>query len=120
MKQSFLTKLAALAIVAFFAMNISTFAGDSYQAKIKTDVSTAVGKNKIETIVNFLKGVEDAAFDTKDRDVLIVTFDAEKTNADMIIHVLELMGYEAELKTKPINLDDKTFGNEKTFENNSN
>ncbi len=107
MKRILFTKLTVLAILTFFAMNLSAIAGDKYQAKIKTSVSNAGGRNKIEIIVNFLKGVEDATFDDKGKGMITVEYDAEKTNADMIIHIIELMGYDAELDGEPLALSGK-------------
>jgi len=104
MKKYFSLKLMAIAILAFFAMNVSSFAGDNYQAKIKTKVSSAVAKNKIETITNFLKGVESAEWDAKENNILIVKYDSEKINPNFIIHVLDIMDFDAKLEEEPVNL----------------
>ena len=102
MTRLFSVKTASAAIIAAILLSVSAWSmGEkSNEMTIKTDAKDAVSRNKVETITSFLKGVQDVKFDDKIKTDLIVRFNPDQTSSDMIVHVLKLMGYNAELEGK--------------------
>lgn len=89
----FATVLIGIALLTFGA---NAQEPSSKELKLKTTIANPVVKNKIETITNSLKGVEESEFSISEK-TLTVKYNPEEINSDMLMHLLKLVGYETEI-----------------------
>jgi copper chaperone CopZ len=69
------------------------------EVKIKTSAYSWMCKNKIETNVNKMAGVEESKLNLEDK-VIAVTFDPKKITADELVNSIKDLGYEASIEKK--------------------
>jgi cation transport ATPase len=87
------TKLIAAAIITMIVLAGSAFAGNNYEVKFKSTVTTMAGKDKVETIVNMLKGVKEATLNMDDK-VICVKYNSEEITPEMVEYTIKCIGYE--------------------------
>ncbi len=90
-------KLFAAALVAFTLIFGTSFAAENNKAEIKTSAYSWMCKNKIETNINKLNGIQDCELDLATK-TLTVKYDDAKVNTDKIKQVIEDLGYDAQIK----------------------
>lgn len=88
--------LFALMLLTAFVPNVS-YAENSEEIKIKTSAYSWMCKNKIESKINKMDGVNDCELDLSNK-TLTVKFDSSKISDIDIINQVEDLGYDAELK----------------------
>ena len=88
--------LFAVMLLSAFVFNVS-YAEKSEEIKIKTSAYSWMCKNKIETKVNKMDGVNDCELDLSNK-TLTIKFDSSKISEKDIINQIEDLGYDAELK----------------------
>lgn len=107
MKKNF-SKLSAIALIALLLFASSVFAAPSQKSevKIKTSAFSWMCKNKIESKLKSLKGVDEAFLSMKDK-VVTVTIENDKINKEELTKNIKNLGYDAEFLTEHA-LNDET------------
>jgi len=90
-------KLFSTALIAFTLIFGATYAADNAKVDIKTSAYSWMCKNKIETNINKLDGIQDCELDLATK-TLTVKYDDTKVNTSKITEVIEDLGYDAEIK----------------------
>jgi copper chaperone CopZ len=98
MKSTILTKAFALllALAVFGTVALAQDNSSLKEVKIKTTVTKQESKDKIETVLDLLKGVKDANLKLEDKTVT-VKFDAKEISSAMIVYTINTLGYNAEV-----------------------
>ncbi len=98
----------ALALIGLILITANTFAeGKTNEATFKTTINNASGKDKVETVVNMLKGVKEAEMNIEKKE-LKVKYDPNQINSDMIEYAVKSLGFDATvLEDKEIKDDAK-------------
>ena len=100
MKTFFKTLSAALLVFALvFSVSL---AKDNVKVDIKTSAYSWMCKNKIESNINKMDGVNDCELDLSTK-TLTVKYDESKVTTDKIVKKIEDLGYDAEIKHKKEN-----------------
>jgi len=87
-----------LASMLLFALVISvSYANEKEEIKIKTSAYSWMCKNKIETKINKMDGVEDCELDLATK-TLTIEYDNTKQTEEIFVSVIEDLGYDAEIK----------------------
>jgi cation transport ATPase len=87
------TKLIAAAVITMIVLAGSAFAGNNYEVKFKSSINSMAGKDKVETIVNMLKGVKEATFNMDDK-VICVKYNSDEITPEMVEYTIKCIGYE--------------------------
>ena len=116
MNRLFSIKTVSVALLAAFLLTVSAWSIEkSHEMTIKTNAKEATSRNKVETITSFLKGVQDVKFDEKIKTNLVVTYNPDMTNPDMVVYVLKLLGYSAEQEGSSKDVSDRSQGDGKNL-----
>ena len=94
--KAFIKTMVAAMLVFSLAFSIS-FAKEKEELKIKTSAYSWMCKNKIETKLNKMDGVDDCELDLATK-TLTIKFDIAKITQDNIVKEIEDLGYDAEIK----------------------
>jgi copper chaperone CopZ len=104
---SFFVVLLALLI------SVNSYAQDNKKVlNIKTNVFSFMCKDKIETAVKDLKGVEEAYLSLDDK-ILEVKFNSDNLKESVILQTIKDLGYEAEIIKNENSSDKKEVSKEK-------
>ncbi|TAL69901.1 MAG: hypothetical protein EPN82_04595 [Bacteroidetes bacterium] len=85
-----------LSLAIFFSVAAAQDGGTLKEVKIKTTVTKQDSKDKIETVVDLLKGVKESALKLEDK-MLTVKFDPKEISSSMIVYTINILGYDAEI-----------------------
>ena len=98
MKKGLIGKALALmlSLAIFFSVAVAQDNNTLKEVKIKTTVTKQDSKDKIETIVDLLKGVKESALKLEDK-LLTVKFDPKEISSSMIVYTINTLGYDAEV-----------------------
>ncbi|MBI5325634.1 MAG: hypothetical protein HZB41_10260 [Ignavibacteriae bacterium] len=98
MKTGFIGKAFAimLTLAIFFSVAMAQSSGSLKEVKIKTTVTKQDSKDKIETVVDLLKGVKETNLKIEDK-MLTVKFDPKEISSAMIVYTINTIGYDAEV-----------------------
>jgi mercuric ion binding protein len=88
-------KTAATFLIIIFAGIFSSAFASQDTVKIKTSAQCADCKKRIESKLNFTKGVKNAVLDLKTKEAIIV-YDLTKTNPDKLRIAISKVGYDAD------------------------
>lgn len=88
-------KTIKLILTILFTGILSSAFAQSDTVKIRTSAQCADCKNRIETKLNYKKGVKNAVLDLKTKEVTIV-YDLKKINPDKLRTVISKTGYDAD------------------------
>ncbi len=87
----------SLALISIIVFTSNTFAVDKiYELTFKTSINNTAGKERVETVINLLKGVKETNLNLENR-TLTVEYDPDHINSDMIAYCLKSLGYDVVL-----------------------
>lgn len=92
-------KLFAIGLIAIFALTINSFAAEvqkTFEVKMKTSVTTASGKEKIEIMTNMLKGVKECEMKMEDK-TFEVKYDPDQISPEMLLYAVQNLGFTADV-----------------------
>lgn len=110
MKRVFLKSFLVLLFVLLININ-SNAQDDKKILYIKTNVFSFMCKDKIETAVKDLKGVEEAYLSLDDK-ILEVKFNSDVLKESVIVQTIKDLGYEAEIIKNENSADKKEVSKE--------
>jgi len=97
-----------VAVMLVFSLTLSiSFAKEKKELKIKTSAYSWMCKNKIETKLNKMDGIDDCELDLATK-TLTIKFDEAKITQDKIVTEIKDLGYEAiikPVKENPLNTE---------------
>ncbi|OGU16654.1 MAG: hypothetical protein A2X61_16270 [Ignavibacteria bacterium GWB2_35_12] len=98
MKTGFIGKAFALMLsfAVLFSVALAQDSGSLKEVKIKTMITKQDSKDKIETIVDLLKGVKESSLKLEDK-TLTVKFDPKEISSSMIVYTINTLGFGAEV-----------------------
>ena len=105
MKKFNFYQLFAVILFCAFTLSVTAFAAPSNneEVKIKVSLTTQDSKNKVELVTNVLKGVSESNYNLDDKKLTVV-YNPEEINPEMILSVIDLLGFKGEVvETKPAN-----------------
>jgi copper chaperone CopZ len=85
------------AMIVFALVFTSSLANDKEEIKIKTSAYSWMCKNKIESKINKMEGVDDCELDLATKTITVI-YDSNKISLDKIVSEIEDIGYDAEIK----------------------
>lgn len=98
MKTGFIGKAFALmlSLAVLFSVAVAQDSGTLKEVKIKTTVTKQDSKDKIETVVDLLKGVKETCLKLENK-TLTVKFDPKEISSTMIVYAINTIGFDAEV-----------------------
>ena len=99
------TNFLIIAAIGFFSSIASAQEKGNAEVKIKTSAQCESCQNRIESKLNFTKGVKSAKLDIKTQIVTIV-YNPEKTSPEKLREVISKTGYDAD----EVPADQKAYG----------
>lgn len=98
MKTGFIGKALALmlSLAVIFSIAVAQDKSSLKEVKIKTIITKQDSKDKIETVVDLLKGVKESNLKFDDK-TLTVKFDPKEISSSMIVYTVNTLGFGAEI-----------------------
>ncbi len=88
--------IVLLALAVFGTAAIAQESNNLKEVKIKTSVTKQDSKDKIETVVDLLKGVHETNLNLEDK-IVKVKFNPKEISSAMIVYTINTLGYNAEV-----------------------